>query len=143
HHRGQIGQWNELAVVQTAANKTSITIPALFAVGNDIDARANLSLDSEPHGIVSCCLEFRLAQTAFEPFVQGLYHPARSWPTANAHHRQGGDGGDGSWAWPFGGGSFHWRRSCRGETPRWRWRWRRRNRGWALRQRSLANQIAS
>ncbi len=40
HHRRQVAQWNELAVVQQAAHEAGIAVSSLFPVGQNIDARA-------------------------------------------------------------------------------------------------------
>lgn len=42
HEREQVGQGDELAVVQQPAHETRVAVTALFAVGDDVDPRPEL-----------------------------------------------------------------------------------------------------
>jgi len=85
--REQIGEGNELAVVEPPADEARVVVATLLAVGDDVGARAELSVDGQAHGVVAGGLELGLAQAPLEVLVDRLQHPAGAWPAADAHHR--------------------------------------------------------
>ena len=87
HQRQQIGQRNELAIIQNAADKAGIAVAALLAVGHHIHTRTQLRAYRQLHGVVGRGLKRSFVEAAFHVFVYGLHHPTRTRPTANAHHR--------------------------------------------------------
>jgi hypothetical protein len=88
HQREQVGQGNELAVVQSAADEARIAVAALLTVGDDVHARVQLCGHAQPHCIVGSGLELFLLEAPFHPVVHGLDHPARPRPAPHAHHGQ-------------------------------------------------------
>ena len=86
--RQQVGERNELAVVQPAADEAGVAVAALLAVGDHIDFRAQLRVHAQAHGVVGGRLELFLRQPALQAVVHRLHHPAWPWPAADAHHRQ-------------------------------------------------------
>ena len=94
-HGGEVAEGDEEAVVEEAADEAGVAVAALLAVGEDVDAGADLSVDAEADGVVGGGLEVGLIQAALEAVVDGLEHPAGAGPAANAHDGEGRDGGRG------------------------------------------------
>ena len=86
--RQQVGERDELAVVQPAADEAGVAVAALLAVGDHVDVCAQLRVHAQPHGVVGGGLELVLRQPAFQMVMHRLHHPARPWPAAHAHHGQ-------------------------------------------------------
>ena len=76
-HRREIGERNELAVVQTRTDEAGVTVAALLAVGHDIDVGAQLGFDGETNRVVGGGLKFGFGEAAFEMFVDGLMSDLR------------------------------------------------------------------
>ena len=91
--REQIGEGNELAVVEPPADEARVVVAPLLAVADGVDAGPELSVDGQAHGVVAGRRELGLAQSPFQVFVDRLQHPARSRPAADTHHRQRADRG--------------------------------------------------
>ena len=96
NHGGQVAQGDELAVVQQAANEAGVAVSALLAVGEDVNASANLGVDGEPRRIVRRGVKLHLLEPALQVVVHGLEHPAGPRPAADAHDGQRRDPGRGS-----------------------------------------------
>ena len=90
--RQQIGERNELAVVQAAAHEARVVVAPLLAVGDHVHAGAELRVERQPDGVVGGGRELRVAQPALHVLVHGLQHPARPRPAADAHDGQRPDG---------------------------------------------------
>ena len=95
--RQQVGQWNQLAVVENAADEARVTVAALLAVRHHVDTGAQLRVDRELHRVVGGGLKRSVVEAAFHMLVDRLHHPARARPTADAHHRERLDRRGGRW----------------------------------------------
>ncbi len=93
--RQEIGERDELAVVEPAAHEARVVVTALLAVGDHVDAGPELRVDGQAYGVVGGGLEVGVAQPALHVLVHGREHPARPRPAADAHHGQRADGGGG------------------------------------------------
>ena len=56
-HSGEVGEWDELAVVEEAAYETGVAVAALLSVGYHVDTGTKLGVDGESGGVVSGGLE--------------------------------------------------------------------------------------
>ena len=92
-HGGEIAEGDELGVVEEAADEAGVAVAALLAVGQHVNAGAELGVDAEADGVVGGGLVGGLAQPALEAVVDGLEHPAGAGPAADAHDGEGRDGG--------------------------------------------------
>ena len=88
--RQQIGQRDQLAVVQTAGDKAGVAVAPLLAVGDDIHASAFLRGDGQAHRVVGGLLEFARGKATLHMRMHRLDHPARARPRPHAGHRQRG-----------------------------------------------------
>jgi hypothetical protein len=95
HQRQQVGERNELAVVQPAADEARVAVTPLLAVGDRVHARPQLRFDRQAHGVVSGAGELRIGKATLEVLMHRLEHPARPRPAAHAHHRESGNHGCG------------------------------------------------
>jgi hypothetical protein len=89
--RQQVGERNELAVVETPTHEARVVVATLLTISDDVDAGPKLGVNGQTHGVVAGRLELGFAQAPFEMLVDGLKHPARARPASHAHHRQRGD----------------------------------------------------
>ena len=89
--RQQVGERDQLAVVEAAADEAGVAVAPLLAVGDHVDAGPHLRVDGQPHRVVGRRLEVVFVEPAFQAIVHGLQHPARPRPAADAHHRQRSD----------------------------------------------------
>ena len=70
--RQEIGQRDELAVVEPAAHEARVVVTALLAVGDHVDAGPELRVDGQAYGVVGGRLEVGVAQPALHVLVHGL-----------------------------------------------------------------------
>jgi hypothetical protein len=89
--RQQVRERNQLAVVEEPAHEARVVVPALLPVGHDVDPRPKLRVDRKPGRVLGCSDEVRLRQPALDAVVDRLEHPARAWPAADPHDREGAD----------------------------------------------------
>ena len=92
HVGQQVGDRNQLAVVQQAADEAGVVVAALFAVREDADAGALLRGHGQADRIVRGLGEFVVRQATFEMVVERAQQPRRPRPASDAHHGQRGDG---------------------------------------------------
>ena len=92
HVGEQVGDRNQLAVVQQAADEAGVIVAALFAVGEHVHAGPLLC----GHGQTDCVVrgrgELGIRHAAFEMVVERAQQPRRPRPASDAHHGQRGDG---------------------------------------------------
>ena len=86
--RKQIGDRDQLAVVQPTTHEAGVVVAALFTVCDDIHAGAFLGGNRQSHRIIGSLLEILFGQPAAQPVVQRTKQPPRPWPTADAHDRK-------------------------------------------------------
>ena len=98
----QVGEWDELAIVEAAAHEARVVVAPLLAVGHHVDARPELGLHGEARRVLGRGVELRVGEPPLHVRVDGLPHPARSRPASHAHDgerrnrgRRGGRGQDG------------------------------------------------
>ena len=84
----QVGERDELAVVEAAAHEARVVVAPLLAVGDDVDARPELGLHGEARRVLGRRLELRVGEPPFHVRVDGLPHPARARPAPHAHDRE-------------------------------------------------------
>src|SRR5262249_19184279 len=89
--REQVGERDQLTVVEPPADEAGVVVAPLLAGRDDVGTRAELRVERETYSIVTGGLELGLAQSSFEMLVDRLQHPARARPAADAHHREGAD----------------------------------------------------
>ena len=84
----QVGQRDELAVVEARPHEARIIVAPLLAVGDDVNAGPELRVDGQAHGVVGRRLELLLGETPLHVLVDGLDHPARPRPASDPHDGQ-------------------------------------------------------
>ena len=83
--RQQIGQRNELAVLQYPSDKAGVRIAPLLTVGQHIDPSAQLGIDGLADRIVRCGLKLVLGHATGHPIMNGTQHPTRPRPGPHTH----------------------------------------------------------
>jgi hypothetical protein len=86
--REQVGDRDQLAVVEPRGDEAGVAVPPLLAIGHHAYTRSLLGRDRQPHRVVGVPLELVLGQPARQPLVQRPEEPRGPRPTADAHHRQ-------------------------------------------------------
>ena len=84
HVGKQVDDRDELAVLEPRSDEAGVAVPALLAVGHDVDTGIELGLDDHGHGAVGQLLELVFVESAFEPLVQGPQQPVGTRPAPDA-----------------------------------------------------------
>ena len=87
----QIGERDQLAIVEPTGDEAGVTVASLLAIRHHIHAGAQLRVDREADGVVGRRVKLGVGQPTFHVLMQGPQQPARARPTADAHDRQGRD----------------------------------------------------
>ena len=87
----QIGERDQLAIVEPAGDEAGVTVASLLAIRHYSHTGAQLRFDREADGVVGCRVKLGVGQPTFHVLMQGPQQPARARPTADAHDRQGRD----------------------------------------------------
>src|SRR5262249_60692608 len=80
HEGKEVGQGDELAVVETSAHEACVIVPPLLAIGEHVDLGASLRGHREPRRVLAGGGELLFGQPSLDAVGNSLQHRARRRP---------------------------------------------------------------